>query len=277
MTRTDNSVVPDYREWMSLRGRAVIVLGSGQGIGRQAAHAARGAGADVFCVDRDADLARDVATEVRGVPWTADVSRRVDVEGTFAAAQEALGRVDGVVDVVGLVRWASIDDIDDKSWNLQFDVGLRQALYVLQIGSPYVERSGGGSMVFVASVSGLYGAPQHAAYGAAKAGLMALVKSAAVEYAPRRIRVNAVAPGTTASPPVLARMSVEERAVQSAAVPLGRIAESADIAAGLLFFLTDLSRHVTGQTLIVDGGVSALFPHGRRSDPTNVPEESKRK
>ena len=157
MSRTDGSAVPDYRDWMSLRGRAVIVLGCGQGIGRQTAHAARAAGADVFCVDRDADLARDVATEVDGMPWTADVSRRDDVEGTFAAAQEALGRVDGVVDVVGLVRWASIDAIDDKAWNLQFDVGLRQAFYVVQIGSPYVERSGGGTMVFVASVSGLYG------------------------------------------------------------------------------------------------------------------------
>ena len=206
MSRTDGSAVPDYRDWMSLRGRAVIVLGCGQGIGRQTAHAARAAGADVFCVDRDADLARDVATEVDGMPWTADVSRRDDVEGTFAAAQEALGRVDGVVDVVGLVRWASIDAIDDKAWNLQFDVGLRQAFYVVQIGSPYVERSGGGTMVFVASVSGLYGTPQHAAYGAAKAGLMALVKSAAVEYTPRGIRFNAVAPGTTASPPVLAHI-----------------------------------------------------------------------
>jgi NAD(P)-dependent dehydrogenase (short-subunit alcohol dehydrogenase family) len=90
---------------------------------------------------------------------------------------------------------------------------------------------------------------------------MALAKTAAVEYGPKGIRVNSIAPGAVATPPVLARLTPERRAAQEAGIPLGRIAEGSDIASSILFFLTDLSRHVTGQTLIVDGGVSAVFPH----------------
>jgi NAD(P)-dependent dehydrogenase (short-subunit alcohol dehydrogenase family) len=244
-----------------LEGRGVVVLGCGQGIGRQIAHAASSVGAMVLCGDRDGDLVQEIASEVGGIAVHADVSVREDVERIFAIAEDKLPNVDGVVDVVGLVRWEKIDDITDKTWSLSIEVGLHQALYVLQTGSRALERSGGGSMVFVGSVSGLYGAANHAAYGAAKAGLMALVRSAAVEYGPRGIRVNSVAPGTTATPPVLATMTPESRAAREARVPIGRIAEASDIASSLLFFLTDLSRHVTGQVLVVDGGVSAVLPH----------------
>jgi NAD(P)-dependent dehydrogenase (short-subunit alcohol dehydrogenase family) len=262
MTRTDSSPVPDYAARWSLQGRGVVVFGCGQGIGRQVAHAASRAGATVVCAERDPDLALDIAEEVGGIPVVADVSRRVDVQNVFETAQREVGRVDAVADIVGLVRWGPLDDITDKTWNITFEVNLHQALHVLQVGSPFLQRAGGGSIVFVASVSGLYGAPDHAAYGAAKAGLMALAKTAAVEYGPRGIRVNCIAPGGTATPPVLARLTPERRAAQEAGIPVGRMAESSDIASALLFFLTDLSRHVTGQTLIVDGGVSALFPHG---------------
>jgi NAD(P)-dependent dehydrogenase (short-subunit alcohol dehydrogenase family) len=263
MTRTDSSPVPDYRARLTLDGRGAVVLGCGQGIGRQVVHAVRQAGARVVCADRDADLVGEVAEEIGGgIPVVADVSRPQDVARVFVVAEAELGRVDAVVDVVGLVRWGPIDDITDKAWNLTLEVCLHQALHVLQSGVPVLERAGGGSMVFVGSVSGLYGAPNHAAYGAAKAGLMALAKSAAVEYGPRGVRVNSVAPGTVATPPVLARLTPERRAAQEASAPVGRIAEASDIASSILFFLTDLSRHVSGQTLIVDGGVSALFPHG---------------
>lgn len=262
MTRTDSSPVPDYRAQLGLDGRGIVVLGCGQGIGRQVGHAVRQAGARVVCADRDADLVVEVAEEIGGgIPVIGDVSRREDVARIFEVAEAELGRVDGIVDVVGLVRWGAIDDITDKAWSITVEVCLHQALHVLQVGAPMIERGGGGSIVFVGSVSGLYGAPNHAAYGAAKAGLMALAKSAAVEYGPRRIRVNSVAPGTVATPPVLARLTPERRAAQEAGIPVGRIAEASDIASSILFFLTDLSRHVSGQTLIVDGGVSALFPH----------------
>jgi NAD(P)-dependent dehydrogenase (short-subunit alcohol dehydrogenase family) len=118
----------------------------------------------------------------------------------------------------------------------------------------------------VASVSGLTSAPRHAAYGAAKAGLMALVRSAAVELGPAGVRVNAVAPGVVWTPRVSAFLGEDGRARNVANTPLRRVALPADIAAALLFLSSDLAGYVSGQTLIVDGGVAAKFPYPMAED-----------
>jgi len=116
-------------------------------------------------------------------------------------------------------------------------------------------------MVFIASVSGLTAAPMHAAYGAAKAALMAWVQSLAVELGSHGVRANAVAPGTILSPRMDAAFTDEQRAANAANAPLGRMGETSDIAAAALFLSCDLSRYVTGRTLVVDGGVDAKFPY----------------
>jgi NAD(P)-dependent dehydrogenase (short-subunit alcohol dehydrogenase family) len=116
-------------------------------------------------------------------------------------------------------------------------------------------------MAFVASVSGVTSAPRHSAYGAAKAGLMSLVRTGAVELGPSGVRVNAVAPGVVWTPRVSAFLGEEgrERNVQNA--PLRRVAYPADIASTLLFLVSDLAACVSGQTLLVDCGVGAKFPY----------------
>jgi NAD(P)-dependent dehydrogenase (short-subunit alcohol dehydrogenase family) len=131
----------------------------------------------------------------------------------------------------------------------------------MQLGARRMAATGGGSMVFVASVSGITAAPLHAAYGAAKAGLIALVKSAAVELGPSRVRVNAVAPGVVWTPRVSAFLGDEGRTRNSENAPLRRVALPEDIASALLFLASDLASYVTGQTLVVDGGVGAKFPY----------------
>jgi NAD(P)-dependent dehydrogenase (short-subunit alcohol dehydrogenase family) len=261
MTRTDDSPVPDYQARLRLDGRSFVVLGAGQGIGRQATHALAGAGARTFCVDREEGLAEDVAAEVDGLPWAGDATDRADVERLFADATGALGRVDGIVDIVGMARYARLLDTDDESWAWHHDIVLRHAYLALNVGGRAMAETGGGSVVFVASVSGLTGAPLHAAYGAAKAGLVALVKSAAVELGPSRVRVNAVAPGMVWTPRVSSYVGEEGRQRNVDNTPLRRVALPEDIAAALLFFASDLSSYVTGQTLVVDGGVSAKFPY----------------
>ena len=174
---------------------------------------------------------------------------------------DAFGRVHGLVDIVGMARWAGILEITDEDWDWSFDIVLRHAyLCAQEIGRPMAE-AGGGTMAFVASVSGITAAPQHAAYGAAKAGLMALVKSLGVELGPSGIRANAIAPGAVWTPRISEMMGEEGRARSSENAPLRRVALPADIAAALLFLSCDLSAYVNGQTLIVDGGVSAKFPY----------------
>ena len=119
----------------------------------------------------------------------------------------------------------------------------------------------GGVMTFVASVSGITSAPNHAAYGAAKAGLMSLVRTAAVELGPMSVRVNAVAPGVVWTPRISEYLGEAGEARNRANTPLQRVAQPADIAAAILFLCSDLASYVTGQTLVVDGGVSAKFPY----------------
>ncbi|WP_330295344.1 SDR family NAD(P)-dependent oxidoreductase [Streptomyces sp. NBC_00503] len=259
----DTSPVPDYVAGRRLDGRGMVLLGAGNGIGRQTAHALAAGGARVLCVDVDAERARAVAAETGGIPYTADVTRRDRVRELFAKAPELLGGhpLGGVVDIVGMARYAALPELDDAGWEWQFDLVLRHAWLTVQYGGEALAAAGGGPLVFVSSVSGLTGAPLHAAYGAAKAGLMSLVRSAAVELGPRGVRINAVAPGVVWTPRVAALLGAEGRRLNAENAPLGRVAEPADIAAALYFLASPQSSYITGQTLVVDGGVGVKFPY----------------
>jgi len=272
MTRTDESEVPQYLEGLRLEGQRFVVLGAGQGMGRQASHALAQAGARLVCVDKDADLADDVAKEVAGIPASGDMTCRDDVQQIFDTVVDAdrgLGGLDGVVDIIGMARWLSVLDCPDEDFDWQLDMNLRHAYLAMQCAGRVLRNAGkGGNLVFVASVSGRTGAPMHGPYGAAKAGLMALVQTAAVEMAPYGIRVNAVAPGPILTPRMEIAMSDELRDANADNVPLGRMGRPADIAGALLFLVSDLASFVTGQTLVVDGGVGAKFPY---PDPAAFP------
>ena len=185
MTRTDDSEVPDYPGRLRLDGRGFVVIGAGQGIGRQATHALSSVGARARSASTRTKTSRPTSPR-RSVGWPGRETRRsrADAERMFADAESELGRIDGIVDIVGMARYAGLVDIDDESWDWHFDIVLRHAWLAMQLGARRMAATGGGSMVFVASVSGITAAPLHAAYGAAKAGLMALVKSAAVELGP---------------------------------------------------------------------------------------------
>jgi len=255
---------PDYAAALRLDGRAFVVLGAGQGIGRQAAHAIAGCGGRTLCVDVDPQRADEVANATGGVAASGDATKRDEMERLFTQAHDSFGRLDGLVDIIGGAQFGSLADVDDVAWDREFDHNLRHAFYAMQIGSKLMDQ--GGAMAFVASVSGITGAAKHAAYGAAKAGLMALVRSAAVEFAPLGIRVNAVAPGSIGTPRARAVLGPEGIARSGANAPLGRVGRPSEIAAALLFCLSDLSSYMTGQTLVIDGGVAAKFPYGARSD-----------
>lgn len=256
----DESTVPDYASRLRLDDRAVVVAGAGQGIGRQTSHALAACGARVLCVDYDAEAAEHVAGEVGGVAAVADVRERDDIERILDEARAAFGRIDAVVDIVGMAKYAPLLETSDEDVDWTFGMVFRHAWLLAQLGGKALSGDGG-SMTFIASVSGITGAPLHAAYGAAKAGLMSLVRSAAVELGPSGVRVNAVAPGVVWTPRVGAMIGEDGRAKNAANAPLRRVAETSDIASAVLFLTSDLAGYVTGQTLVVDGGVSAKFPY----------------
>jgi NAD(P)-dependent dehydrogenase (short-subunit alcohol dehydrogenase family) len=260
MTRLDDSPVPDYANRLRLDDRRFVVIGAGQGIGRQASHALAANGARLVCVDVDPDLAGDIAEEVGGTAWSGDATKRDDVKRMFDDAVGELGGVDGFVDIVGISRFVDLLELTDDDWNWHFDMSLRHAFLAMQYGAQAMAGHPG-VMVFVASVSGITSAPRHAAYGAAKAGLMSLVRTGAVELGPLGIRVNAVAPGVVWTPRVSGYLGDEGRERNSANAPLRRVALPEDIASGLLFLASDLAAYVTGHTLVVDGGVGSKFPY----------------
>ena len=261
MTSADDSAVPDYPAGLRLDGRPFLLLGAGQGIGRQTAHALRQAGAEVVCVDRDERLAHEIADEIGGIPVVADVTVRADMVRCVEAVRAAHGRIAGLVDIVGVSHMASLVDVTDDEFGATFDIVLRHVYLAIQVGGAALVADGGGVLSFVASISGLTSAPRHGPYGAAKAALMALVRTAAVELGPAGVRVNAVAPGGVLTPRMAPLLDGEIRRRTEAVVPLRRMAVPRDIANGLLFLSSDLASFVTGQILTIDGGGHISFPY----------------
>jgi len=249
---------PDYNARGRLDGRRVMVIGGGMGIGHQTCLAVSDAGAQVFCVDIIAERAAAVAEQVGGFAGIGDARQRSDVERMFAEAQAAFGApVTDVVDVIGDASWAPLLAVDDETWLEQFRINLSHALFVMQIASRlWVENGINGSMAFVASPDGMGSSALHAPYGAAKAGLINLVKTAALEFAQHGIRVNAIAPDAAVTPGH--PRSPESIAAYEAIIPLGRMQDDTDMAGVLRWLLTDLARSVTGQTILVDGGLSVI-------------------
>ncbi len=259
MTSTDDTPVPSYKDLGRLDGRGFVVVGAGQGIGRQTSHALAQAGAKLFLIDNQQELAKEIADEVKGTPWVADARDRADVDRAIKEARKALGRIHGLVDIVGMAKWGEILSVSDEDWDWTFGMVLRHAFVFSQAAGKAMAEDGGGVMTFVASVSGLTSAPKHAPYGAAKAGLMSWVRTLAVELGPQNIRANAVAPGFVWTPRISQLIDEQGKKRSEANVPLGRVALPQDIAAAILFLSSDLASYVSGVTLIVDGGVEAKF------------------
>jgi len=157
-------------------------------------------------------------------------------------------------------------ELDDETWELDLSRNLRHHIWTGRAAARHmIEQGTGGAIATVASVSGIYGAPRHAAYGAAKAGVMSLTRTMAQEWGRHGIRVNSVAPDMIATPRMRAQQAhfeqdAGERARDSIQ-PLGRMGEAEEIAGPLVFLVSDLASFITGQTLIVDGGTHAAFPH----------------
>lgn len=264
MTTADDSPIPDYLGRLRVDGRSFVVAGAGMGMGRHTAHALAQAGAErILCVDVETDRATEVAAEVgeQAIAWVGDVTTREGAARLAVEAEAAMGRIDGLVDIIGMARWQSVLDMTDETFDWEIDICLRHAYLLSQELGRRMVASGGGTMVFIASVSGLTAAPMHAAYGAAKAGLMAWVQTLAIELGPRGVRANAIAPGTILSPRMDAVFTAEQRAANAGNAPLGRMGETSDIASAALFLSSDMSRYITGRTIVVDGGVDAKFPY----------------
>ena len=250
---------------LGLSGKRVLVAGAGQGIGRATALLLAQAGARVGCMELDERRRAAIVQEVKAggaeaIELGGDLRQRADVKAAVASTEAAFGGIDVAVDIVGEARWNPALQQTDADWDESFALVLRHVLHLFQAAGARMVEQRAGALVAVASVSGLFAAPFHAAYGAAKAGLISLVKTFAVELAPKGVRVNAVAPGAIRTPRVLAITTEERREESARAIPLRRLGEPEEIANVVAFLASDLASYVTGQTVMADGGASVKFP-----------------
>jgi len=235
-------------------GRVVLITGGGSGIGAETGRRFAAGGARVAVVDRDAERAAAVAAEIDGLAITADVADAEAVTAAVATTRAELGDLTDLVANAGLGRAKGLWDYTDKEWSLIVGVNLTGTFNCLRAAIPVMLERGGGTVVNVASLTGVRPTMGEGPYSAAKAGVIALTQSAALEAAPT-VRVNCVAPGMIRTP--LTKMvtdTPEWLAGAEAGTPLGRVGEAREVADVVTFLASDAASYITGQTIVVDGG-----------------------
>jgi NAD(P)-dependent dehydrogenase (short-subunit alcohol dehydrogenase family) len=250
-------------EALRLDGRTALVTGASRGIGRQAALTLAAAGAKLVLAARSPEDLGEVAAAARraGAPdalvAVTDVLDEAAVEAAVATAVEATGRLDVVVNVAGGQGFtAYVADTRTQGWDKVVDLNLRSVFVGCRAAMAHLPP--GGSIVNVASIAGFTATPGLAAYGAAKAGVIALTRTLAVEAAPQGVRVNCLAPGWVRTELTRRLWSDPETSrALVAQVPLGRWAEVEELAGPLLLLASDAGSYITGATLVVDGGLLA--------------------
>jgi 2-deoxy-D-gluconate 3-dehydrogenase len=242
-----------------LSGKTAFVTGASRGIGRAIAVALAQAGADVALVARTADGLADTSDDVtaagrKAVVIPADVTDQAGVNDAVAAAIDQLGHVDIVVNNAGGSNFmVSFRDLRLSGWDKLMRLNLTSAVYVCHAFAEHLLDRKSGSVINVASVAGVAASPLISPYGAAKAGLVSLTKTLAVEWAADRVRVNALCPGWTATDLNLWEDPVAGPAT-IATVPMRRWATAEEMAGPAVFLASDASSYLTGQALVVDGG-----------------------
>ncbi len=241
---------------IDLTGKTALVTGSTRGIGRSVAQALADSGARVAVVGRDLARAQAVAAEVgRGaMGFACDVSNTGAVTVLIADVEKAFGGIDILVNNAGLTRDNLVMRLKDEDWDDVMNANLRGAFAAIRAAARGMMKKRSGRIINMASVVALNGNKGQANYAASKAGLIALTKSVAKELGSRNILVNAIAPGFIETEMTDA-MTAEARSALTGMIPLERLGRTEDIAAAVVFLASDYASYITGQVLVVDGGM----------------------
>lgn len=249
---------------IDLAGKTALVTGASRGIGRAIAVGYARAGADLVVSARTAEALAETVSEVEALGRKAfvvpaDVTDRDAAQGMVRDAIAALGHLDVVVNNAGGTAFmAPLTELRFDGWTKVMRLNTESVVHVMQAVGPHLLDRGSGSVINVASVAALGGTPMLTPYGASKAAVVSLTKSAAIEWASRGVRVNALCPGWTATD--LNRNLWENEATSAAMmahVPMGRWGRAEEMVGAAVFLASDSASYVTGQTLVVDGGITA--------------------
>jgi meso-butanediol dehydrogenase / (S,S)-butanediol dehydrogenase / diacetyl reductase len=246
-----------------LQGKVAVVTGAGSGIGRAIARRFAAEGARVVVNDVVADAAQRVAKEIEAAdgiakPYPADVAdpRQVDALVRFATAE--FGRLDVLVNNAAFVGFGPVEGLSDADWRRTQAVTLDGVFHGMRAALPVMAAQKSGAIVNISSGAAIAGEPGLGAYGAAKAAIVNLTQTAAVENAGRGVRINTILPGPIETPPLLAAVEATGgRAGWERQIPCGRLGRPEEMAAVALFLASDEASYVHGAAIVADGGVAA--------------------
>ena len=251
---------------MRLAGKCAVITGAASGIGRETALRFAEEGAAVVCADLDAEGAAAVTASIAANggtahPVRADITSEADAARLAEEALAALGGIDVLVNNAGVTILGGVAELSEADWQREIDINLSGAYRVSKAFWPHLAEAGGGTILSTASIAGVVGVRQDAAYVASKAGLITLTRCMALDGAPHGIRANCICPGFVDTPmftDYLAEQADPETSLARCAgrTPLGRIGTPRDIADGFVYLASDDARWITGTALVIDGGLT---------------------
>lgn len=246
---------------ISLENKTAVVTGAGRGIGRAIALAFAQAGANVVCVSRTRQNSEKIAAEIaalgrKSLALALDVADGAAVEAAAQQAREWTGRVDILVNNAGVTRDELLLRMSGEDWDAVLDTNLKGAFHWIKALTRPMLKQRSGRIINIASIVGLTGNAGQANYAASKAGLIGLTKSVARELASRGVTCNAIAPGFITTD-MTAKLTEEQRRALLDRIALGRLGEPEDVAGAAVFLASDAASYITGQVVVVDGGLAA--------------------